>query len=387
MASFSRRKFIGMSAVGVSVAALGGLAPRTAYADAHRGFMTGMLARRPQDLNDSTAPYLTGFVAELRWNVAQTSFGGRITQQAQDILGAALELASNYGKDRLKLRLLTGTYSPRFAMDAGGRRISNWIEGQSGEVYQVPRWWRNEYMNAYEGFISRLVPYLSDQRWLEVTISGPMTIFAEPCIHQYGVFENREQMRSILEDYDPEQTAAQLDKANLDAVYRAIDIHKRYFANAGIVSSLAYNPWELLDEDFRYQVDVNKTINLMDYQKNALGTAGVWQNNSLQAREDESGAIVQTRASNGYSEMYEQMRSLSWYSQYQTATVARIHDNGGTVYDTVRYVVENYGLSVEMPNGWWQRQWETDQYRGSWLKSEAGDLNAAMAANAAYVKA
>ncbi len=57
------------------------------------------------------------------------------------------------------------------------------------------------------------------------------------------------------------------------------------------------------------------------------------------------------------------------------------------MYDTVRYVVENYGLSVEMPNGWWQRQWETDQYRGSWLKSEAGDLNAAMAANAAYVKA
>lgn len=387
MTLFSKRKFIGMCAIGVAATVLGGLTPKTAHVNTRRGFITGMLARRPQDLNDVTAPYLTGLVAQLPWNVAQTSLRGSITQEAQDTLGAALDLASRYGKDKLKLRVLTGTHSPSFAMDAGGPRISNWVDGQSGLTYQVPRWWRKRYIDAYESFIASLAPYLNDSRWLEVTISGPMTVFAEPCIHQYGTLENRQQMKSILEGYNPDQTPVQLDNANLEAVRRSIDIHQRYFGNRGIVGSLAYNPWELLDESFGYQVDVNTTLNLMSYQKKTLGQIGIWQNNSLRAREDETGAIVQTRTGEGYPEMYERMRSRSWYSQYQTATVARIHEAGGTVYDTVRYVIENYGLSVEMPTGWWQAQWDTEQYRGLRLKREADALNVAMAANEAQVTA
>jgi hypothetical protein len=380
----NRREFIGMSA---AAAALGwaGIEPQSVWANTRRGFMKGMLARQTMHLTAATAPYLTGFVTELKWNVAQTSLGGALTQQGQDVLGAALNLADQYGKNQIKLRVLTGTHSPEFAMDAGGPRITNWVEGQAGVSYTVPRWWRSQYMDAYEGFMAALAPHLTDPRWLEVVISGPMTVFAEPCIHQYGPLANRQQMQTILEGYSPDQTPTQLDNTNLSALRRAIDIHKIYFDNDGIVGSLAYNPWELINASYGYEVNVNKALNLMSYQKNVLDNIGVWQNNSLRAREDETGAVVQTRTTGGYPEMYARMRSRNWYAQYQTATVARIHENAGTVYDTVRYVVQNYGLSVEMPVGWEQAQWETAQYRGLRLKQEADSLNAAMAANEALI--
>lgn len=44
---------------------------------------------------------------------------------------------------------------------------------------------------------------------------------------------------------------------------------------------------------------------------------------------------------------------------YQTMTLNKMNNNGATPYDTAKYVIQEKGLAIEMPFGWWDNNYLT----------------------------
>ncbi|MEU8613743.1 hypothetical protein AB0C29_37740, partial [Actinoplanes sp. NPDC048791] len=284
-------------------------------------------------------------------------------------LRAAADLARQRGYSRLKLRLLAGWQSPGWALALGGGPMRKWEDPDAVEpdLYDVPVWWADDFLAAYNAFLPEVAAALEDEPlWGEVTVSGTCTVFAEPCVKQLGVAANRKQA------LDREYTAA-ADRAALETVIAA---HHDTFSPLGITSSVAYNPWQFIAADRRMETDPAVTVQLMDYQRATMGAFGVWENNSLIARRT-GGVLEQTRPD--YQGMYDHMiagAAAGHPIQFQTGTLAKIQAAGGTAEATASWVAENGGISVELPRGWEQDTDAIDVNR-------ADQLNRQLAVNAA----
>jgi len=367
MRRVTRRGFLTIAAAGpVAAAALPALAGRAGASAAvvSKGHLTGLLARDPERVTPEGAARLRGFVQPLRWADAQPTAGGPISAAALTTLGKAVEKARAHGYPRLKLRLLAGCHSPAWALALGGGALEGWQEPEGGETWTVPRWWEPEFLEAYAAFVGALAGHLGDPEWCEVTVSGSCTIFAEPLIHQLGVAANRSLALAAGYTVDKDEAAFRKVVADQHAVLSPL----------GISSSVAYNPWQTIDSRGRLAVRPEKTIEFMDFQRALAGAAGIWENNSLIARRLPDGTTEQARPD--YQPMYDHMTAAAAQGhpvQFQTATLAKILDAGGTPYDTASWAADHGGLSVELPAGW-ERHGPTPE--------QAAALNAQMAANA-----
>lgn len=341
-----------------------------AAAPVSRGYLTGLLARDDDHLNVNSTPKIDGFVQELRWNAAQTTPGGAITQAAQDALAAGLADATTYGYSNIKLRVFAGDDSPTWAKNLGGGPISNWADPVDGGLFTIPKWWAPEFLDAYGAFLVALRPYLTDSRWKEVTVSGASTVYAEPCVRQFADAGNRSTALA----------AGYTRALDIAAFERAIDLNHAAFSDLGISSSVAYNSFQQISDSGGIVTNQTQTFAFMDYQRSLMGPRGIWQNNSLGARRV-NGVLEQVRDAS-YTNLYNKMFTAAVEGhpvQFQTMTLTKMQ-NGytppATPYDTADFVAVNGGVSVEMPVGW-----ETASPGITQL--QADDLNARMAANAA----
>jgi hypothetical protein len=374
MNSVTRRNFLTMAALGpVAAASLPAAASAPSptgaavAAVAGRGHITGLLARDPERVTPEGAARLTGFVQPLRWADAQPTAGGQITDSALETLASAVELARANGYPRLKLRLLAGCHSPDWALQLGGAPLAGWQEPEGATTWTVPRWWATEFLEAYRAFVDRLADHLGDPEWCEVTVSGSCTVFTEPLIHQLGVAANRSLALAAAYRVDEDEAAFR----------KAVSDQHAILGPLGISSSVAYNPWQTIDTRGRLAIRPEKTIEFLTFQRALAGQAGIWENNSLIARRLPDGTTEQTRTD--YQPMYDHMTAGAAQghpTQFQTATLAKIFDAGGTPYDTASWAADSGALSVELPAGWERHGPNAEQ---------AADLNRRMAANARIV--
>jgi hypothetical protein len=365
-----RRAFLTMAA-GVPLAATGLTAsPARAAAEPMRGRVTGLLVRDETLVRPANAARLRGFVQPLTWAMAQPDPGGELSDEATALLHKAVQTAQQRGYARLKLRLLAGHESPDWALGLAGGPLTGWEDPDpvAPALYDVPLWWEPAFLDAYAAFLPKLAEALKDQPlWGEVTLSGTCTVFAEPCIKQLGVAANRSKALA----------AGYTDTADLAALERVMAEHHAVFTPLGIISSVAYNPWQYIDPATGRMVsDSGITKQLMDHQRATMGGFGVWANNSLIARRVD-GVLEQARPD--YQDMYDHMVTAAADGhpiQFQTATLAKIEAAGGTVEATATWVADNGGISVELPRGWEQAQDPIDTAR-------AAALNQQLAQNAA----
>jgi len=312
----------------------------------HRGYINGIITRdfkNFKNVKESVKDKISGFVLHLTWKDAQQIAKGPIHEDAKAILDEAeLEAIAN-GYDQIRLRFFAGKDSPDWAKNLGSGPMT-WGDPTDGGDWTIPVWFHDEFLDAYDDVISKLADELSTRPlFKEVTCSGASTVYAEPCIRQFGNEDNR--AIALSKGYSVETDVA--------AFKKVIDIHHQYMSPLGIVSSVAYNPFQYLDEDGNLGDDKwGYTKELMDYHANLMQEYCIWDNHSL-------GVNVDGKQVRGleYNLMYTYMalhsaRNLP--NVYQTMTFAKMTNgvNNATPYNTIKYVVDNLGLSVEMPSGW-----------------------------------
>ncbi len=354
-----------MFAAGLPLAAAGlGATPATAATamGPPRGRVAGLLAREDHLVRPGNQTRLRGLVLRLPWSVAQPTPGAGFSDEAK----ALLDRAEDVGYPFLKLRLVAGAESPPWALELGDGPLTGWKDPEDDSEHTVPQWWHDDFLTAYEELLVELACALKGRsRWAEVTVSATCTLYAEPCVKQLGVAANRGKALA----------AGYTDAADQAALRRSMAAHDRVLTPLGITSSVAYNPWQTID-DGAVKVCPATTIALMEHQRNTMGAYGVWANNSLSARwaGDEP---VQTRPE--YEAMYQHMAAAAGDGhpvQLQTATLAKIQAAQGSAYATASWAARHGAVSVELPRGWEQDDDLIDRDR-------ADELNLRFADNAA----
>jgi hypothetical protein len=221
--------------------------------------------------------------------------------------------------DHVLLRLMAGIYAPAWAKNLGGApfAMTDPYDMVSGSV---GRWWLPDYINAWRDFNLLLAArYDADPQISEVTISGAMTIYAEPF------------MRGGLSNQTALLGAGFTETADLASEVAAIDSAAAAWHQTRI--SLALNPYQSQFNGTEVQV----TLNVATYGRRTYGDRFVVENNSLRW----------PSLTGAYTTMYNWM-AANLPAQGQTATLARIGDLTQTLLDAAAMHMG----AVELPGGY-----------------------------------
>ena len=343
--------------------------------------LTG-LGGRTKGQTDSEKAWITagpsgGFtVLEVKWSVLQPA-AGALSATKVAALHADFDWAESLGLP-VFLRVFCGSDAPDWAKTRSGGAMTYytndattggaWVEIPGG----VPRWWAPAYADAYEDLMARMAAEFGDEPNLAaVSMSLPMTEYAEPCIHQF--------------EHDPNRAvakAAGLTTAKeLTAFTRGWAIHATNWSPHDVATACSFNTHQGLSSSGGKDYSMARTTALMDEMRAKIGDKlTIWENNSLMAGETEM------------TTMYEKMKAAHTASgitiHIQTRTLNK-HIKGKTIkgLDTSPYksVLRSIGYgaqSVEMPSGGFKKgvSGSTTLWPEITL-AQAADLNARLVAN------
>ena len=312
--------------------------------------LTG-LGGRTKAQTDAEKAWITagpagGFtVLEVNWSGLQPAAGALAAGKVA-ALHADFDWAESLGLP-VFLRVMCGSDAPGWAKTASGGAMTYytndattggaWVEIPGG----VPRWWAPAYADAYEDFMARMAVEFGDEPQLAaVSMSLPMTEYAEPCIHQFNHGPNR----------DVAKAAGFTTTKDLAAFSRGWAIHKTAWSPHSVATATAFNTHQGLTAAGAMETSMPRTTALMDEMKTTIGTRlTIWENNSLMAGETEM------------TTMYEKMKAEHTASgitiHIQTRTIAK-HKRGKedrgldtSPYKTVLRAIGLNAQSVEMPSG------------------------------------
>lgn len=241
--------------------------------------------------------------------------------------------------DHVLLRLMAGINAPDWVKNLDGAPIgvTDPLDQVSGTV---GRWWLPDYITAWRGLNSMLAArYDADPRISEVTISGAMTVYAEPF------------MRGQVANQSALLGAGFTEAADIASEYAAVDSAAAAWHQTRI--SLALNPYQ---SQFN-GVEVQVTLDVAAYGRKTYGDQFVVENNSLRW----------PRLGFAYTAMYDWM-AANGPSQGQTATLPRIGDVAATLQDAAAMHMG----AVELPGS----------YSGVITPAALAPLAATLAANA-----
>jgi hypothetical protein len=233
----------------------------------------------------------------------------------------------------IKLRIFAGIDAPGWVKTLSGGAVT-W----SGQTQGVPRWWdgnasdfdftapslakgqaATSYLEAYAKLIHAVADTYLDPaspkyapEILDVTISGTMTQYAEPCIRQAS-----DGGLAAL------HSAGLTETADRQAIRDAIQIHAKYVTL--VTSSFALNP---LQGEGSFD-NVAGTIEIMDLVRSILRERGVLANNSISCDDtptlDPGMEPPQPSFSHGgQGSTYEMM-----YGEIRARSSVGTHDQGG----------------------------------------------------------
>jgi hypothetical protein len=209
--------------------------------------------------------------------------------------------------DVLRLRILAGRYAP------------DWVRRRFGTVgvydpvdaitARVPRWWVRGYMRQFRRLQARLAARYDGLDVIRsVTVSGAMTVWAEPFIR--GTSSSVTRRNLLAAGYSP--------RKDRRAIFRSIDAQRPWKRTRQI---LAFNPWQFVRGDGTVGSSTRFTNRAMDRFRGIFGRRAILQNNSIKAS-----WIGNMPA--GYAEMYVHMRALGHPISFQTAQTFRVGDLG-----------------------------------------------------------
>lgn len=228
-----------------------------------------------------------------------------------------------------RVRLLAGSYAPPWVLDLGSVTITDTFG--ANQTYVVPRWWTSRYAEAYADLIAKLAAEY-DGRIPAITMSGPMTVSAEPFLHQLSSAATRE---AVL-------AAGWSTAAERAAFERMIDAHTAFRSTR---TFMAINPGQTYDPATgKWNLgDLAYTRALTDHFVATLGRRAIVQNNSLNV----------TRATENatYVAMYEYMKKLRASGvpiAFQTAQTSLVEDLAWVL----DYAVAAGAHLVELPARW-----------------------------------
>ena len=299
--------------------------------------------------DESLRQTVNGFVVLADWSELQAEpFGPIVEDNPLDVAIDEVRRieAANPGTDlQIKLRILGGLGAPEElkALSGGAVEVANPRDGVSGTV---GRFWTDDYAAAYADLHAKLAQRFDNVPELRVvTISQCMTVYAEPFIRDAGDEATVDNL--LAADFDSDQDRA--------CMRRQVDAHQVWRSTR---SGLAFNPYQVINQDGTVGVDLEFTISMMDYCREVLGERCVLENNSIRWPPFEG----------RYERMYESMAALGAPISLQTAKPALV----GDLAATVEWAVGQGAGAVELPH----------TYDRLLTVEQLEDLDAALEANA-----
>lgn len=230
-----------------------------------------------------------------------------------------------------RVRLLAGGYAPSWVfVRAGSVEILDTFLG-ANQTYVVPRWWTRAYADAYADLIAKLaVDY--DGLIPAISMSGPMTIAAEPFLHQFTASATRQAALA----------AGWSTAAERSAFERMIDAHAAFRSTR---TFMAINPGQTYDGGTgKWNLaDLAYMRSLTDRFVSVLGPRAIVQNNSLN--------VTRATEKPAYVAMYDYMGRLHAAGvpiAFQTAQTALVED----LPWVLDYAVQAGAHLVELPADW-----------------------------------
>jgi hypothetical protein len=229
-----------------------------------------------------------------------------------------------------RVRLLAGWYAPDWVKALGTVTITDTFLG-ANDTYVVPRWWTQAYADAYVDLIAKLAAEY-DGKVPAFSMSGPMTIAAEPFLHQLTSADTR---AAVL-------VAGWSTAKERRAFERMIDAHTAFSKTR---TFMAINPGQTYDPvTGRWNLgDLSYMRALTDHFVQVLGPRAIVQNNSLN--------VTRATKNEKYMAMYEYMKQLRASGvpiAFQTAQTALVED----LPWVLDYAVAAGAHLVELPAKW-----------------------------------
>jgi hypothetical protein len=260
-----------------------------------KGFMTqGVVAKTWPSIVDVWNPII-------EWRKIEPSPGDFRFGSIRDLIRKA-----RASGDLLRLRIYAGRLAPDWTKRRfGSVVVHDPIDGVSAEV---PRWWTRGYMDAYARLQRKLAAAFDGNRTIRaVTVSGAMTIYAEPFIR--GLQDPRTRANLLASTYTK--------KKDQVAHIRALRSHRAWKTTRQI---LTLNPWQYINQDGSFGFSVRFTNHMMNRCRNAVGRRCILQNNSMRS------SWLTDHMPAGYPDMFRHMRRLGKPLSFQTANTSRVGD-------------------------------------------------------------
>lgn len=265
-----------------------------------------------------------GYVLNVNWSALQAAAGGQITANNpidQEIVKVRA-LNKSGAHLAIRVRLFAGIGAPNWAKALGGPPLAV-TDPASGASGTIGRFWSPAFELAYADLENRLAyAYDGVPEIRETTISGCMTIYAEPFI----VHPNN---AAVL--WNAGLTVA----AGQECQRAAVRAHRAWQTTR---SDLAFNPYQEILSAKTSKIDEPFTESMVAYCRTTLGAKCVLANNSL--RSTSLGAL--------YDSMYAKIAAAGPNITFQTATMARV----GNLLATLGIAVGLGAASVELPSGY-----------------------------------
>jgi hypothetical protein len=208
--------------------------------------------------------------------------------------------------DTIRLRIMAGRFAPDWAKRRFGTvGVYDEVDGINATV---PRWWVPGYMDAYARLQAKLAArYDGNATIRSVTVSGAMTVYAEPFIR--GTQSASTRTNLIAAGYSPSK-----DKRSIHAMLGAQRPWKR------TRQILAFNAWQFVRRDGTFGIQTSFPNQIMDRFRSIFGSRAILQNNSIRASWilDEMPRVM--------APIYRHMKALGGPRSYQTARTFRVGD-------------------------------------------------------------
>lgn len=272
------------------------------------------------------AEEVDGVVANVRWADIQPTPYGPIVRGAANQLDVALQEVAAYNAAnprhtlQVKLRLFAGVDAPEWVKTLGGfTPVSITNEQQlksssSARSATIGPWWTTAYQAAYAQLQAKLATIYDGNPLLrEVTISGCMTVYAEP-------FQRDDTNFAALYAQGYSVTADET------CMREQIDAHKVWTTTHSSLSVNPWSPWVQTGSDAVSQAtpSIAFPAQIMSYCRQVLGTRCTLENNSIR-----QGSAAE------YQPLFDAIDELGPDITFQTATSARIGDVGAAIAEAI----------------------------------------------------
>lgn len=359
-------------------------------------------------------------VIEVDWDAIQTSRGTLVTSKV-NALKTDIGTARTRGWTVL-LRIFGGTHAPQWVKDQVG--ILGYRETPSSEPYwytndgadgdtskpaapstrsstikwyplkkPMPNWCHPLYSTLCREFTELLSNAVGDEpNLVAVSMWWPMTQYAEPCIKQFSLVENRvaslhgwKKVAGVWTETAERYSLA----ADLDLFEDGFTAHRDLWSSHGVATACAYNPHQSISAATPPGMSnsTTRTLALMDQQVAILGTRfAILENNSVAAVKSGSDWVWDS-----YADMYAHManwratQGVRLHLQTETKVKHQKKDDPVSPLNTHLYAGAWGAMSVEITRGGHLAAARVDPGAGSgwlaWTNTDAANANDKCTAN------